>query len=204
MAVVCNQLGYKASTYQRLMKPAVGSLKVSSKPSWPFYVNCYGNESTIDDCQLIPASERCKPSREVRLRCTIKTWGGLRFTTITETQPYEKQSVLEHVELWHAGLRQHTVAAGIETVFSVPRMKYVSVINCSSGGLTIFAPNENVLVEESTFLNTGKTSFIVVQSRKKTVLHRIISSHTEHGIAFPVPDIKNIPNQRENRPLCFI
>ena len=192
-AVVCKQLGYKAPIDGRPLNPtAVPLLLVNSNPSWPFHISCYGNESTIDECQLTPASKQC--SRQVSLRCGEKTWGGIRFSSKPENVPYEKKSVLEHVDLLHCGQRQDTIVAGIETLFSVPRMKHVSVKNCTSGGLTIFAPQAILTVSESTFSNTGKIGVSVVQSQKRIILDRVVASHNEHGIVFASPNFQNIPS----------
>ena len=192
-AVVCKQLGYKASIDGRRLNPAaVPLLQVNSNLSWPFHVSCYGNESTIDECQLTPSSKQC--SRQVSLRCVEKTWGGIRFSSKPENVPYEKKSVLEHVDLLHCGQRQNTEVAGIETVFSVPRMKHVSVKNCTSGGLTIFAPPAILAVSESTFSNTGKIGVSVVQSQKRIILDRVVALHNEHGIVFASPNFQNIPS----------
>ena len=192
--VICKQLGYKGSSAQKPKNPVIELSQGNSKPTWPFLVNCYGNESTIDKCQLIPISEGCKSNHWVRLSCNERTWGGLQFTSKSEDIPFQRQSVLENVEIIHCGKRHETEVAGIETVLSVPKLKFVSVKNCSSGGLTVFSPEDDFLVVESTFSNTGRIGVSFVKSQVRAILDRAVASHNTHGVVFAPPNIENVPN----------
>ena len=80
------------------------------------------------------------------------------------------------------------------TEMNVPKMSYVTVRNCTSGGLRVHVPEMDVLVNNSMFWNSGKTGLGFLQTQRSIVVKNSESSRNERGISVEETNIENVPS----------
>ncbi|VEL33254.1 unnamed protein product [Protopolystoma xenopodis] len=84
-------------------------------------------------------------------------WGGIRFMSPdleqTSDSPVEEQSILEHVQIRHAGLLHMERMPAISTVFRYPRMTNLMISDCLGNAIDIVVPQGYLQLANSTVRN---------------------------------------------------
>ena len=166
--------------------------------SWIIEVYCQGHESALHECSLTQREPNYS-SRYAVAKCQAAAWGNLRFVSSTDANSTQKQSSLDHVEFLYCGNHHGNTVPAIEAEVNVPRLKFVSVRNCTSGGLTIHAPKTDVVVNNSAFVNAGKTGLSFLQTERHIVIENSESSRNELGIAIEEASTNNVPRVHYGR-----
>lgn len=188
--VICRQLGYG---------PPVAAMENSEafdqivNGSWFVEFLCNGNESFLHECPRKQQPLNNSNMLDVVVKCQSAPWGNLRFVSSIDVNVSEIQSVLMHVEFSHCGNRHGMDVPAIEAVTNVPKLKFISVRNCLSGGLRVYFPKTDVYLDNNTFFNTGKAGMSFVRARRNIVVENSKSSRNQQGISFEEPSVENFP-----------
>ena len=193
-AMVCKQLGYDPAIND---DDNVDEVAQKVNGSW-LEVGCQGNEKFLHECSLIQRTFNVS-SELVFSKCQGAAWGNLRFISSRDVNSTQKQSSLNHVAISYCGSHHGKNVPAIETESNVPRLSYVTVRNCTSGGLSIYAPETNVHVNNSAFVNTGKTGLSFSQTQRNIVIENSESSRNERGISVEETNANNVPRVHYGR-----
>ena len=181
--VICRQLGFESpsSIGQVLSKED----QISNSGVWPFNLNCLGNEAEISECLITSKQPRCNSSYHFTLTCKGGLpWGNVRFMRDIRNMKNSGASILEHLEIEHCGYRKGGDAPAIQAIHYVPKMNYVHVVNCSSGGLNVLFPEKELSVDKSSFINTGGNGTEIISAKWNVTLNSIKSISNKHGVTF--------------------
>ena len=187
-SLVCKQLGYDL-----LIDNDISEDEIARNGSSLVEIRCQGNETSLGDCTF---NERVFNVTKVLVfaKCQETAWGNLRFVSSRELNSTLKQSSLSHVEISYCGIRHGNSVPAIETESNVPKLSYVTVRNCTSGGLRVHVPEMDVLVNNSMFWNIGKTGLGFLQTQRSIVVKNSESSRNERGISVEETNIENVPS----------
>ena len=193
--MVCKQLGYGLSvdaieSESQLVRNVSGS--------WLVELHCHGNETFLHECSFTQRALN-NSSRVTVVKCQSAAWGNIRFISSKDGNATQKQSSLNHVEFSYCGNRHGNDVPAIEAETNVPKLRFVAVRNCTSGGLRIHAPESDVHVNNNTFVNTGKTGLSFLQTRRGIVVEASESSQNERAISFEETRADNVPRVHYGR-----
>ncbi|XP_078343106.1 protein bark beetle-like isoform X1 [Oculina patagonica] len=194
--VVCRQLGYGPPVAAMERSDAFGQ---AVSVSWPVEFLCQGNETSLHECPTLRRNLDRSSMLDVVAKCQSMSWGNLRFVSSRDLNTSQTESVLNHVEFSHCGVRHGMAVPALEAVTNVPKLKSISIRNCLSGGLHIHSPRNDVHVYNSTFFNTGGTGISFVQTRRNILVESSESSKNQQGISFEEPSAQNVPRVRYGR-----
>ena len=183
--VVCSELGYG----QPLAHAVTRHLHVNG--STPVGYLCHGNETSLHECT---ASQRVVDYSSVLhlVKCQGVPWGNVRFVTSRNLKPNYTQSVLSHVEFSHCGHHHGVAVPAIEVVTGSLKLHFVTVRNCTSGGLRIYSPTEDVHINNCMIVNSRETGISFVQSQKNILVENSESSRNKRGISFGDVSAENV------------
>ena len=187
--VICKQLGYG---------PPVAAKRVSDTFSQNMNRSrlvefiCHGNETFVHECSTKHKLFNYSNSNIV-VNCQGAPWGNLRFVSSNDVNVSQMQSVLNHVEFSYCGNRHGMAVPAIEAVTNIPKLKSISIRNCSSGGLRIYSPRTEVHLNNSTFVNTGEAGISIVRSRHSILVESSELTRNKRGISFEEANAENIP-----------
>ena len=193
--VACRQLGYNehVTEISSLVDGTTGDM------GFPFELNCIGNESKLQECPMTRRQFNCSVMKVVQLRCEGTPWGNVRFVRERKMKTTIATSVLEHLEIEYCGNRHGRDVSALEIVMTSPRMNFVFINNCSSGGLTVFSPEDTVKVTNSSFGNLKKSGVKVLQTHHSVVLHDSFFFNNENGVIFMESSSDSIPTVQYGR-----
>lgn len=199
--VLCRQLGYGPPMFAIWKSDESHSITTDSFLI-EFY--CYGNETALDECSgNQEALNNTNILREIK--CQGQPWGNLRYVSTGEASSSNARSVLNHVHFSHCGSHLGVSVPAIEAVITAPKIQHVTIKNCTSGGLRIFSPVNDIYLNHSTFYNTGGSGINVVQIRGNFVMETCESSRNLRGLSVEEPNAENIPRVYYGRVfLCSI
>ena len=194
-STVCKQLGYK---------PLSSSLGISDKlredvnGSWLMDIRCIGDEVSLHECSV---KQRFFEyiSSVVVVRCQAASWGNMRFISSRDLNASRNQSSLEHVEFSYCGNRHGMPVPAIETVTSVPALKFITVRNCIAGGLRMNFPQSDVQLNYNKFINAGKAGISFLQTRRSIIVENSESLKNEQGITLEESSAQNVPRVHYGR-----
>lgn len=180
--VVCKQLGYESPLVDRQI--ILGDASLSNTNYWPFMLHCFGNEKEVGECPRSLDSRRCNVSRYVSLNCRGGApWGNVRFVREVGST-MQPSSVIKYLQIEHCGKRHGIDVPAIEAIQYVPKLNSVSVSNCTSGGLKVLFPENETVVEKSSFLNTGGNGTEIISTGQNVSLIGVTSIKNKHGVSF--------------------
>lgn len=195
--LICIQLGYD-SPVDTIDTENIAARNVNG--SWLMELHCHGNETFLHECSLTQrALNYSRWLTSVHVKCQNAAWGNLRFVSTKVVNSTQKQSSLEHVEFSYCGNRHGNSVPAIEAEANVPELRFITVRNCTSGGLRIHAPETDVHVNNSAFVNSGKTGLSFLQTQRKIVVEISESSANERGISFEETRLNNVPQVHYGR-----
>ena len=188
--IVCKQLGYYP-----VATPLAFPNKQGQSLNWSssMEVRCYGNETFLRDCLMTQAAFN-NSGLPIAVKCPGEAWGNIRFTSSIHNTS-QGQSTLEHVEFSFCGNHHGMSVPAIEAVINVPVLKFVTVRNCIAGGLRVYLPRTDVLLNNSKFINTGETGdgISFVQTGRKIVVENSESISNRIGLSIDESRTQNAP-----------
>ena len=186
-AVVCRQLGYESPWLLTWVEDP------SNTRAWHFNFSCFGSETDISECPITFEKMKSNPSYHVMIGCGGGLpWGNVRFMRDSTDSIASGISILEHLDIEHCGYRSGQHAPAVQALHYVPKINYVRVVNCSSGGLKILYPEKEFTVAKSSFINTGGNGTEVVAAKRAVTFENIISINNENGVTFTDTDAKSL------------
>ena len=189
--VICRQLGYD-SPFNPIDTENKATRNVNG--SWVMELHCRGNETFLHECSFNQRAlnySRRLPS--IHVKCQSTSWGNVRFVTTKVENSTQKRSSLEHVEFSYCGNRHGNSVPAIEAEANVPKLRFITVRNCTSGGLRIHAPETDVHVNNSAFVNSGKTGLSFLQTQRNIIVENSESTTNDRGISFEEARLNNVP-----------
>ncbi len=199
--VICRQLGYGRSVAAMGISDSFGQ---NINRSWSVEFICHGNETFVHECPTKREAVNYSNSTIV-VNCQGAPWGNLRFVSSRDMNVSQTQSVLNHVEFSYCGNHHGMAVPAIEAVTNTPKLKSISIRNCSSGGLRIHSPKTDTHLNNSTFVYTGETGISFVQTRRSILVESSESSRNQRGISFEETSAQNVPRVHYGRAfLCSV
>ena len=177
--VICGQLGYRAlSSISYVVHSSTGVRSFNA------IFNCNGNEAEINECPLSFHNFSRSSTRQVALHCKGGTpWGNLRFLReFWNTRPMT--SKLQHLKIQHCGEKHGKKVAAIEMMHTVPEMNYVSILNCTAGGVKVLFPGREVYLRDLFLVNTGGYGGEMLITEQNFTLQKVMSMNNTHGLRF--------------------
>ena len=189
--MICRQLGY-GSPSDNIDTENKAARNVNG--SWVMELHCRGNEIFLHECSFKQRAlnySRRLPS--IHVKCQSASWGNVRFVSTKVENSTQKRSSLEHVEFSYCGNRHGNSVPAIEAEANVPKLRFITVRNCTSGGLRIHAPETDVHVNNSAFVNSGKTGLSFLQTQRNIVVENSESTTNDRGISFEEARLNSMP-----------
>ena len=182
--VVCEQLGYQGLSsiaYSFNTSASVGLLSA--------IFSCKGNEKEIGKCPLSFYNISPNSSRQVVLTCSGGTpWGNIRFLREFRNTSYPKTSTLQHLKIEHCGQKHGKMVAAIELIQYLPEMNYLSISNCTAGGIKVLFPEREVNLKNISLVNTGGRGGEILITKQNITLENVTSMNNREGLSFYEPD----------------
>ena len=182
--VVCEQLGYKVSLSNS------HSLQESASEWMTCAVlRCNGSEVDLRQCPLSFHNLSCNSSRQVLLNCDRGIpWGNIKFLREAGNMSRKSTSNLQYLRMEHCGKKHGQDVSAIEMIQYVPVVNYVTVLNCTAGGVKVWFPEKKVLLTNSSFVNTGGNGVEIIITRLNVTLESVSSIRNKYGLSFHEPD----------------
>ena len=194
-AIVCRQLGYGPPA---VIKEKSDVFRQNLNDTWILELHCYGNETFLHEC-LYEQRAFNYSSIFVIVKCQGAPWGNIRFISPSNANRSQAQSILDHVEFSHCGYRHGMAVPAVEAVIDVPRLESITIRNCASGGLRVQSPGTDVHLNNSKFVNTGKSGITFLQTQRNVLVESSESSKNQRGISFEEANAENIPQVHYGR-----
>lgn len=191
--IICRELGYLPSDDLKLTK-----FSSEKKESWPFKLRCHGNESSLSECHMTDHSIMCNGTDFIGVKCKGEPWGNIRFVESNESRSLER-SVLEHVQISHCGKHFMSNVPAIESVMRTPTINFISIQNCTSGGLRYFLPTSSINVSKTKIMNVSGDGFSIIKTDYGVTLKESVLDHNFHGVVFDDPRKPNLPSVHYGR-----
>eukprot|EP00118_Oscarella_pearsei_P003217 m.13434 g.13434 ORF g.13434 m.13434 type:complete len:5185 (+) comp24805_c0_seq1:361-15915(+) len=197
--VVCRHLGFSdpfGSDYStKRFGAGSGDIGLSN-------VDCDGVENSLLDCRSQKwNNSRCKHTEDVGVVCgeeSIGFWGGITFvaggstmsTTVNGAKKYSTSSVLEHVQILHAGIVPDTVrrsqpdenVPAVSVTAATPLMRNVTILHCRLTGIQMNDVHGDVDFQDLTVLNCSGVGLTGSSSGRVNCLRCHVENCTQGGI----------------------
>ena len=182
--VVCQQLGYQAPS------SIAYALNTSACPGLSNAIfSCKGNENEIGKCPLSFHNISHNSSRQVVLTCSGGTpWGNIRFHREFRNTSYPKTSTLQHLKIEHCGQKHGKMVAAIELIQYLPEINYLSILNCTAGGIKVLFSEREVNLKSISLVNTGGHGSEILITKQNITLENVTSMNNREGLSFYEPD----------------
>ncbi|PFX18273.1 Macrophage receptor MARCO [Stylophora pistillata] len=187
--LLCHQLGYGPGDVSKGKSHGIGQ---DGKGSWMVEISCFGHETGLQECLFNLVMPNETTALQV-VKCEGLPWGNVRFVPPRDKNTSNLQSVLNHVQFSNCGNRHGAAVPAIEIVNRAPKLQFVTVKNCTSGGLRIFSARTDIHLNHCTFINTGGTGISFVETHQSIMLDSLESSKNLLGASFEEPNRENIP-----------
>ncbi|XP_022809251.1 uncharacterized protein LOC111346215 [Stylophora pistillata] len=178
--LICEHLGYQAPLSVN------HSLQESSRPlDTCAALQCKGSELDLAKCSLSFQNLKCNTSCHLVLNCGEgRPWGNIRFLREATNTSNLSPSSLKYLRIEHCGEKHGQNVAAIEMVQYVPEVNHVTVLNCTSGGIKVWFPEKEVIITNSSFVNTGGNGTDLIITKNNVTLENIKSIKNEYGLSF--------------------
>ena len=178
--LICEHLGYKAPLSIN------HSHHNSSVPRDACAaLHCKGSELDLAECSLSFQNQSCNMSCHLVLNCGEgRPWGNIRFLREARNTSNLSTSSLKHLRIEHCGEKHGQNVAAIEMIQYVPEVNHVTVLNCTSGGIKVLFPEKEVIIMNSSFVNTGGNGIDFISTKNNVTLKNVKSIKNEFGLSF--------------------
>ena len=113
-----------------------------------------------------------------------RPWGNIRFLREARNTSNLSTSSLKHLRIEHCGEKHGQNVAAIEMIQYVPEVNHVTVLNCTSGGIKVLFPEKEVIIMNSSFVNTGGNGTDFISTKNNVTLKNVKSIKNEFGLSF--------------------
>ena len=113
-----------------------------------------------------------------------RPWGNIRFLREARNTSNLSTSSLKHLRIEHCGEKHGQNVAAIEMIQYVPKVNHVTVLNCTSGGIKVWFPEKEVIITNSSFVNTGGNGIDFISTKNNVTLKNVKSIKNEFGLSF--------------------
>ena len=178
--LICEHLGYQAPLF-------INHSHHESSVPWDTFaaLQCKGSELDLAECSFSFQNLSCNMSCHLVLNCGEgRPWGNVRFLREARNTSNLSTSSLKHLTIEHCGERHGQNVAAIEMIQYVPEVNHVTVLNCSSGGIKVWFPEKEVIITNSSFVNTGGNGIDFISTKNNVTLKNVKSIENEFGLIF--------------------
>ena len=178
--LICERLGYQAPL-------SVNHSHHESSGPWDACaaLQCKGSELDLAECSISFQSLSCNTSCHLVLNCGEgRPWGNIRFLREARNTSNLSTSSLKHLRIEHCGEKHGQNVAAIEMIQYVPEVNHVTVLNCTSGGMKVLFPEKEVIIMNSSFVNTGGNGTDFISTKNNVTLKNVKSIKNEFGLSF--------------------
>ena len=182
--VICEHLGYQTSSSMSFSHEKCTSVWKSCA-----VLNCDGSEADVKECSLSFHNLTCNSSNHVLLNCSEgKPWGNIRFVREVNSSLHHPTSYLQYLKIEHCGEIHGQQVAAIEMIQYVPDLSFLTVLNCTAGGIKVWFPEKEVLITNSSFVNCGGSGAEIVNTRQNLTIESVKSVKNRYGLRFTIPN----------------
>ena len=178
--LICGHLGYQAPL-------SINHSHHESSGLWNACaaLQCKGSELDLAECSISFQSLSCNTSCQLVLNCGEgRPWGNIRFLREARNTSNLSTSSLKHLRIEHCGEKHGQNVAAIEMIQYVPEVNHVTVLNCTSGGIKVLFPEKEVIIMNSSFVNTGGNGTDFISTKNNVTLKNVKSIKNEFGLSF--------------------
>ena len=178
--LICGHLGYQAPL-------SINHSHHESSGLWNACaaLQCKGSELDLAECSISFQSLSCNTSCQLVLNCGEgRPWGNIRFLREARNTSNLSTSSLKHLRIEHCGEKHGQNVAAIEMIQYVPEVNHVTVLNCTSGGVKVWFPEKEVIITNSSFVNTGGNGTDFISTKNNVTLKNVKSIKNEFGLSF--------------------
>ena len=178
--LICENLGYKAPL-------SINHSHHESSGPWDTCaaLQCKGSESNLAECSLSFQNLSCNMSCHLVLNCGEgRPWGNIRFLREARNTSNLSTSSLKHLRIEHCGEKHGQNVAAIEMIQYVAEVNHVTVLNCIAGGVKVWFPEKEVIIMNSSFVNTGGNGIDFISTKNNVTLKNVKSIKNEFGLSF--------------------
>ena len=178
--LICEHLGYKAPlSISHSHHNSSGTRDACAA------LHCKGSELDLAECSLSFQNQSCNMSYHLVLNCGEgRPWGNIRFLREARNTSNLSTSSLKHLRIEHCGEKHGQNVAAIEMIQYVPEVNHVTVLNCTSGGVKVWFPEKEVIITNSSFVNTGGNGTDFISTKNNVTLKNVKSIRNEFGLSF--------------------
>ena len=178
--LICGHLGYQAPL-------SINHSHHESSGLWNACaaLQCKGSELDLAECSISFQSLSCNTSCQLVLNCGEgRPWGNIRFLREARNTSNLSTSSLKHLRIEHCGEKHGQNVAAIEMIQYVAEVNHVTVLNCTSGGVKVWFPEKEVIIMNSSFVNTGGNGTDFISTKNNVTLKNVKSIKNEFGLSF--------------------
>ena len=178
--LICKHLGYQAPLF-------INHSHHESSGPWDTFaaLQCKGSELDLAECSFSFQNLSCNMSCHLVLNCGEgRPWGNIRFLREARNTSNQSTSSLKHLRIEHCGEKHGQNVAAIEMIQYVPEVNHVTVLNCTSGGVKVWFPEKEVIITNSSFVNTGGNGTDFISTKNNVTLKNVKSIKNEFGLSF--------------------
>ena len=178
--LICEHLGYQAPL-------SVNHSHHESSGPWDACaaLQCKGSELDLAECSISFQSLSCNTSCHLVLNCGEgRPWGNIRFLREARNTSNLSTSSLKHLRIEHCGEKHGQNVAAIEMIQYVAEVNHVTVLNCTAGGVKVWFPEKEVIIMNSSFVNTGGNGTDFISTKNNVTLKNVKSIKNEFGLSF--------------------
>ena len=178
--LICGHLGYQAPL-------SINHSHHESSGLWNACaaLQCKGSELDLAECSISFQSLSCNTSCQLVLNCGEgRPWGNIRFLREARNTSNLSTSSLKHLRIEHCGEKHGQNVAAIEMIQYVAEVNHVTVLNCTSGGIKVLFPEKEVIIMNSSFVNTGGNGTDFISTKNNVTLKNVKSIKNEFGLSF--------------------
>ena len=178
--LICGHLGYQAPL-------SINHSHHESSGLWNACaaLQCKGSELDLAECSISFQSLSCNTSCQLVLNCGEgRPWGNIRFLREARNTSNLSTSSLKHLRIEHCGEKHGQNVAAIEMIQYVAEVNHVTVLNCTAGGVKVWFPEKEVIIMNSSFVNTGGNGTDFISTKNNVTLKNVKSIKNEFGLSF--------------------
>ncbi|XP_022801512.1 uncharacterized protein LOC111339184 [Stylophora pistillata] len=178
--LICEHLGYQAPLFINYsLHEFLGAWDTCAS------IQCNGNETYLAECSLSFQNLSCNTLSHLVLNCGGgRPWGNIRFIREARNTSSQSKSSLKYLRIEHCGEKHDQKVAAIEMIQYVPEVSRVTVLNCTSGGIKAWFPEREVIIMNSSFVNTGGDGVDLIITKNNVTLENVKSVQNEYGLSF--------------------